>query len=295
MCRKAILVAVAVALSALTGNEAPAIDEQTSTVPPEGEETDSPTTDGMARDMTPESDSLGLNLSLELASAYSFRGINVFQADSQHDVHARLSPSVTWSVGDTGVWFNTWGAFQLNGPNRRDLVLEGLGREFDLSVGYDHECLDGAVVLSAAFTGYLYPFADAEVAGTGTPTWLEPMAGVTWEMFASLGLTITYMTHLQPVLAGWDYLYVNPTASLSLPLDDRMALEPGLSAGWKVWVDGPAWQDNTADVTVDLNAPATVGPATVTAGAHVTWTNLEDTSLVDEAFVWGSIAAAVDW
>ena len=243
----------------------------------------------------PEPASHGLNFALDLASAYNFRGLNIFQADSQHDLHALLAPSVTFSVGDTGLWLNYWGAFQLNGPNRQDLILEGVGQEVDLSIGYDQELLEGDLMLSAAFVSYLYPFADPDLAGTGTPTWLEPMAGITWETFASLGLSISYMTHLQQVLAGWDYLYVNPTASMNFPLGDRAALEPGISAGWKVWTDGPAWQDNTADVTLDLDIPVEAGSTTLTAGLHVTWTNLEDTALLDQTFAWGSLGASMDW
>ncbi len=241
------------------------------------------------------SSSPGLTFTLDLATAYQFRGTNVFQSSRQQDFHGLLAPGVSWAVGDTGLWVGYWGAFQLNGPNRRDLVLEGVGHETDLSLGYDQELLEGDLVLGATLVAYLYVFADPEEAGTRMPLWIEPMASVTWDTAATLGLVLSYFTHVQEALVGYDYVYVNPSASRSIPLGDSLSLEPGCTAGIKLWTGGDRERDNTVDATADLTLAIDAGPLTLTPGVHLTWTNLEAVSLAGEAFVWGSVGASLEW
>ena len=47
----------------------------------------------------PEPRQIGLTIGLEVASAYCFRGLNVFQSDSQLDPHLLFAPALSYAVG----------------------------------------------------------------------------------------------------------------------------------------------------------------------------------------------------
>ncbi len=235
------------------------------------------------------------SVSLDVATAYSFRGINVFQAQGQHDRHMLLAPAATWSVGDTGVWVGYWGAYQLNGDNRSYLVDAGYGRETDVTLGFDKDLEDGWGTLSLSLVAYLYPFADPELGGAHVPTWLEPMVGLVLDRQVELSLVVSYFTHVQKALDGGDYVYFNPTVARTFPLREHWDLRAALSAGAKLWADGPTWQDNTVDATGSVTVSYSRGAWSVTPGLHGTWTNLGGLAIQDQAFAWGDLGVSVEW
>ncbi len=67
----------------------------------------------------------GINLDFGFASAYLFRGINMFQNNGQMNQHTLLAPSITWQVFDTGLSIGYIGVYQLNGGNTSKLIDAG--------------------------------------------------------------------------------------------------------------------------------------------------------------------------
>lgn len=228
-----------------------------------------------------------------VATAYAFRGLNVFQASGQSDAHALLAPAVTATLGDSGVSLGWWGAYQISGANAASLVESGLGAETDLFATWTTQPADG-VAVSATFTGYLYPFAAAEAAGTAAPIYVEPSAKVTWSTAVDLGLSAAYMHGVQDALATWRYVYLRPTVSrnVALPADFTLGLSAG--AGWKGFV-GPTTPDgNVWDATVDVSlTKAFEGGFYLTPSAHAVWTDLPTESFAGESFAWFGLNAGV--
>ena len=234
-----------------------------------------------------------LRLELGLASAYGWRGDNVFAKDSQSDDHALLAPGATWTLGGTGLSLGYWGAFQWTGDNADQLIVEGVGHEQDLFAIYHIEPAE-ALSIDGSLTAYLYPFADPDTVGTSTPTYLEPGLKLTAHGPLDLSLLLTYMAGLQEPLAAGRYLYANPRLSRSLALSDDKALALGAGAGFKRFSTDPeALRDNTVDITLDAALDYKKGAATFSPHVHAAWTNLAAAPSGMGAFVWAGITAAV--
>jgi hypothetical protein len=64
-----------------------------------------------------EAKGIGLNLDVEVASTYLFRGLNLYRDADEQELrqYPRLSPGVAWKIFDTGLTISYWGAFQLGG------------------------------------------------------------------------------------------------------------------------------------------------------------------------------------
>jgi len=154
---------------------------------------------------------ISLTMAIDTETAYVFRGLNIFQGAGQHDPNAILAPELTWSFGDSGLWLDYWGAYQISGDNISQLVDEGLGMEQDFTLGYDRDLNENGLALSARLICYLYPFADPDVAGVTMPSYLEPGITLSLSRSADFGFGISYMTNTQSELAGTAYLYLNPT------------------------------------------------------------------------------------
>ena len=46
---------------------------------------------------------VGINFDVGFATAYVFRGLNIFMDDDQRDQNMLISPGITWSIFDTGL------------------------------------------------------------------------------------------------------------------------------------------------------------------------------------------------
>jgi hypothetical protein len=236
---------------------------------------------------------IGLTLGVGVETAYYFRGLNVFKADSQRDMHGLFEPSLTYAVPGTGLSLGYWGGYQVNGGNSTDLIAAGIGHEQDVIVRYAGELVKG-LTLAGILTGYLYPFADEEVVGTAVPTYLEPGLSLTYAGPLDLGLAISYMAGVQDALANGRYLYLNPTVGKVFDLSGIADLAMGVGFGFKLYNYPSRMPDNRFDVRFDWGVPLDLGGGlTVTPGVHFGWTELHAQAPVDGYFVWASLLSAL--
>jgi hypothetical protein len=230
---------------------------------------------------------LGLSLTLTYATAYVFRGTNVFQTSSQMDQRGLLAPGIAWSIFDTGLSIGYWGAFQLYGENRRALIDGALGHEQDLYLSYDFEIIGEALTGAASLYWYFYPFADPAVTGSRLPSYLEPILSITGSWLVDVTLELTYM---HQVGSRWWVFYVHPSISKELELHPMVSLGLTFGFGYKVFNDPLASRDNVWDVALDV--ALTISPLDwfyVTPAVHAGWTNFEERSFEDEYIIWGSL------
>jgi hypothetical protein len=254
-------------------------------------------------------ESAGVNIELQFATAYVFRGQNVFQSSSQHDPYFLLAPGISWAVADSGVTIGYWSAYQVNGNNIKDNIDAALGVEQDLYVSYDLE-LPYDLALALSFMGYLYPAADPDVAGATMPTYLEPGVSFTYSPGIDLGIAVSYLAGVQEAesIADYRYLYLNPSVGKTFELSDEIGLELRAGYGFKYFNSGNEGRDNIHDVLVSAALPVNPGGgiAYATPGLAAAWTNIEDVfdeetgeldeekSFGDGFVVWASLALGVD-
>lgn len=242
-----------------------------------------------------EPEPLGLTLDLGFASAYNFRGLNMFQSSSQWNQNAFLAPSVTWAVGDSGLSLGYWGAFQVVGPNIGSVVDAGIGAEQDLIISYSRPLSEG-LSAGAGFTAYLYPFADAAVAGTRLPTYLEPALFATLTSKVDLGMRVAYYHGVQSAVSAYRYVYLNPTAGKTFALAERVSLAVSGSLGYKLFTDRSTEvsQANRVDLLFSVGAPIdVVGGFYLKPSVSWAWTDLPDRSARNEMLVYGGVNAGV--
>lgn len=236
---------------------------------------------------------LQLNLDLGVLSAYVFRGINVFQDDSQHDQTLFLAPAATLSIGDTGLSIGYWGAYQVTGDDIGDKNDAGLGAEQNLILGYEL-ALNETLALNAGFTYYFFPFADSDVAGTSVPSYLEPAVGLAWAGPVDLSMNVSYFYGVQEAIEAGRYVYFNPRVAKNVPLNQMLELDLDGGAGYKLFNDSDI-DDNTWDVI--LKAALTITPQPsyyITPSISLAWTNLESESFGDELVVFGGVNVGVN-
>jgi hypothetical protein len=232
-----------------------------------------------ASEVPTASEEMGLNLDVGFATAYVYRGWNVFQREFQTDPHMLLAPGATWAIGDSGVTVGYWAAYQLTGANTGANTDGALNAEQDLFVTYDLE-LPQDVTMSFGLTAYAYPVADAAVIGASVPLYFEPAIAWTYATAVDLGLAVSYLAGVQnqPDIWGLSYLYLNPSVAKSLELSENLGLELGLGYGFKLFNEGIEGRDNVHDVTLTAALPVHPGGPTayVAPGIGVAWTNVED-------------------
>lgn len=241
-----------------------------------------------------EDDGLGLSVGLGYASAYVWRGANVFTDGPQADQNMLLGPSLTWSVGDTGLYAGWWGGFQLNGDNRADNVAAGIGAEQDLSIGWERDLTD-TVAINIGATGFLYPLATEAAAGSDFPFYLDFGAGVGWSGPVDLGVQVSWFQATQPALTGFEHLYLNPSIGYAWEPSDAWSLEAALGLGYKLpfAADIP---ENRWDVAFMVGAPIAVGgPVWVSPCLGMAWTDLSGLGVRDEIAPWGALDLGADF
>jgi uncharacterized protein (TIGR02001 family) len=241
-----------------------------------------------------EDDGIGLSLGVGYASAYVWRGANVFSDGEQADQNMLLGPTVTWSVGDTGLYLGWWGGFQLNGSNRAANLESGVGAEQDLYVGYERD-LTETLSMNVGLLGYGYPLATEAAAGAEFPFYLDVSAGLGWSGPVDLGFQATWFQAIQSALVGGEHLYLNPTVAYALEPSEVWSLEASLGLGYKQSF-GAEIAENRWDVTLLVGAPIAVGgPVWVSPGFGVAWTDLADEGLLGEFTPWGALDVGADF
>ncbi|MGC4067338.1 MAG: hypothetical protein QM784_22385 [Polyangiaceae bacterium] len=150
------------------------------------------TTTAEASQPPPSGTPQSLTLDLGVASAYVWRGINLWgpESDSQN---LSLYPSITFARGALTAFY--WGGYQLTGRTKGANLDGAVGAEQDLGVTY-------AVPLSEKFslslwgTALLWPFADEKVVNTSLPASFEPGLTAIYVTFVSASFAVSYFRGL---------------------------------------------------------------------------------------------------
>jgi hypothetical protein len=221
-----------------------------------------------------------LNVDVEAASAYVWRGINMFGVDQNSQVFS-VFPSITATLGAVSLGY--WGAFQLSGDNKSALVDSGVGGQNNLILKYSG-WIDEDLAYSASLTYWLYPFADEEVAGTSTPMYLEPGAGISYLAGADLGLYVGYYRGLQSVTEPASFLYINPSIGKTFPVSADLGVAVGLSAGYKVFTNDPPAEDRVLDLALNLSMAIPVSDMYITPQLHAAYATRDEDVVPDPEF-----------
>ncbi|MBN2802619.1 MAG: hypothetical protein JXR91_05970 [Deltaproteobacteria bacterium] len=262
------------------------LDEQDADV--KGEDTAGEGAAETATDQAEEEDDLiGLSLSLGLASAYVFRGYNVFMENSQHDNNGLIAPGIEWAIGDSGVSVGYWGAYQISGNNHASNVAEGIGHEQDFYITWERELSDRTSIGASLFY-YMYPFAKEADAGTVNPSWLEPSIGAYFSGPFDLSFDLAYFAGLQEPLREYSYLYLNPGISKTFSPVDLLETTLGLSVGYKIFKDEPSKiSDNMFDIAFDWTFSVSISDSFgIDPGVHIAWSNFSGIPEGDEYLVF---------
>jgi hypothetical protein len=235
---------------------------------------------------TEEKKPIGINVDVGLASIYNFRGANVFMEKTLQDQNLAFSPSLTWSIFNTGLYLSYWGAYQVTGGNKSYLVDYGLGHEQDLILGYSKGFADDVVKLNLAFTYYFYPFADEDVAGTKNPSAIEPMAGISIATVLDLGFNVSYFHSVQEEISLYRYAYFNFSLGKSFSFNDTFGMSLGMGLGIKAWIendDGAKNDFNRFDLHFDWGLPINLTDRLYLKPAiHFSWTDLKTVAMEDD-------------
>lgn len=221
-----------------------------------------------------------LNLDLELASAYVWRGINMFGVDQNSQTFAAF-PALTAVFGQLSLGY--WGAFQLSGDNKSDLVDSGRGAQNNFILKYSGSLAED-LAYSAMLTYWLYPFADEEVAGTSTPMYLEPGFGISYLAGADLGLYVGYYRGLQDVTAPASFLYISPSVGKTIPVTSDLGLALSLSAGYKVYTEDPPVEDHVFDLGLNASIAIPFDDTYITPQVHAAYATRDEDVVPDAEF-----------
>jgi hypothetical protein len=241
-----------------------------------------------AKEEAPAPSAATVNIDVETASAYVWRGLNLF-GETYTTQNWSLFPSVTAVFGPVTVGY--WGAFQLTGDNKSAVVDGGVGAEQDLILAYNGSIADN-LTYSARLTYWIYPFADEAVAGTSTPMYLEPGVGVTYSTAADLGLYVGYYRGLQDATKDYSFIYINPTVAKTLPLSDTIALALGLSAGYKIHTGdylGSTDENDQFDLLANVGATLPFSDMYITPQVHAAYLSRNDFDFGDEFIAWAGV------
>lgn len=231
---------------------------------------------------------LGLTIDVGFATAYFYRGFNVFAGEAMTDQNGFVAPSLSWSTLDGKLQLGYWGAWQVMGGNVGQKLDEGLGGENDLTLSYDY-ALSESLTLSPGVGVFIYPLADEAVAGTRVPTVVEPTVALSWAGPVEVGLRCSYFLPVQQALLPTRHLYLNPTVGKSFALHRRVGLSASAGFGYKALA---SFEDNVLDLLATVGAPVSVWRLTVTPAVSFVWTNLEAQRLSEEVAVFGAVNVA---
>lgn len=237
---------------------------------------------------------IGLNLDMEVATVYVFRGLNVFKDKKQTDLTGAFFPSLTYTVPGVGFHVGYWGAYQMAGSNKGALVASGSGNEQDVVVGVTRD-LGKGVTLDGSLTWYLFPFAKKSVAGATMPTYLEPSLTVTWAGPVDLELKVLYFAGVQDAVKDWRYLYLRPRIGKTFTFNKWVGLATSLAFGYKLFNDRKKMTDNVYDIRFDWSLPINITDQFYLSPAvHVAWSNFKGVDSGDEFVIYGGMNVGVN-
>lgn len=187
-----------------------------------------------------------LEVSIDLLSAYVFRGYNVFQTESQREQKWVQRPRIIWTVPQTGLSIGYAAANQISGDNLVSNVAAGLGAEQDLFASYAFARRE-RVGLEAEAAVVGYPAADASKVGTSAPYFFSFSVEPRYRHLAFLYLG--YIAGFRPGPLEGSQGYVNPRFEKRFDFGERLELELQFGAGMKILQrDVTVVRDNMFDV-----------------------------------------------
>ncbi|MEQ1566507.1 MAG: hypothetical protein ABMA64_12770 [Myxococcota bacterium] len=229
-----------------------------------------------------------LEAGLTAASAYAYRGIDVFGASEGGA--GLLAPSLSLAAGEFEAgWFASFRAY---GAHADALVREGVGYEQNVFGAWSRE-LPSGLGIEAALTATAFPWADRAVTGAALPLWVEPAVALSADVGIGVALLVS---QLQGVSAGTNedsYSYGQLAVEHAVPVREGADVLLGAAAGAKRWNMGDQGRENTFDVDLswglDLHGE-TVG---ISPSAHLTWTNVPGASAGAETFTWVGVSSTL--
>jgi hypothetical protein len=236
-----------------------------------------------------------LNIDVEGSSAYVWRGTNIFGADQNTQAFS-VFPSVTATMGPLSLGY--WGAFQLSGDNKSALVDRGVGAENDFILKYSG-WLNDKLTYSAMLTYWVYPFANEEAAGTATPMYIEPGAGISYLTGADLGLYVGYYRALQTVNEPASFVYINPSVGKTFRLRNGIGFAFDVSAGYKIFTDDPPTKDRALDLGLHVSAAIPFNNMYITPQLHAAYVTRDEAAVPNAGFsdsfvAWAGVHVGYD-
>ncbi|MEQ1504701.1 MAG: hypothetical protein ABMB14_20845, partial [Myxococcota bacterium] len=166
---------------------------------------------------------LGLELGTGVASAYAYRGLDLFEGTAT-DPAMLVAPRLVLSRGD---WSGgVFASLQATGSQAAALIRAGVGLEQNAFVGYSRGLSD-RVSVDAALTGTFFPWATAADAGTRLPVVVEPLVTLTVDVGIELAATVSQLHGIQHAQIEGDYTYGGLAASRSFPLGPTASVDVG--------------------------------------------------------------------
>lgn len=242
-----------------------------------------------AAEKPPVAAPIGLNLDLGWASAYNFRGWNLYGGGNQLAQHGVMTPSARYVIGESGFAIQYISAYPTNGGNGRQLFDAGYAGEQDFVVSYT-KAPSKQVSVTGSLNAFVYPFARKPVAGTAAPTYLEPGAAVSYSSAVDLTFAASYFAGVQEVLAPYRYFYLRPAVQKKVVVSTRATLQGDLGIGYKIPTQEKS-KDNRVDVGADLKALIAVGSTYFAPGVNYAWSNFAGMS---GHMVFASLNAGLD-
>jgi hypothetical protein len=185
-------------------------------------------------------------VSLAFASAYVFRGINVFQAERQGEEKWVTKPRVVWT-DSTDRWSVGYSAtYQVTGDNLWENVDAGLGGDQILFADYEFRPAPRLTV-TPELGVYVYPWART------VPLIVEPSTELWYRGPVEVGAYVSYFYAARPGPLSEDYVYISSRVEKTLPITKQLELDFYLSAGLKLFRQQSGLgtsNDNFVDVLV---------------------------------------------
>ncbi len=237
-----------------------------------------------------EKEKLGIGLGATFGSAYSFRGLNLYKAKKQLDQAFQLAPWASYAMPHTGFVITYFSSYQAAGAAAAQNRKAGLSHEEDVILGYRFD-LPAHIALTPGFTGYAYPFATKEAAGTNVPIYIEPSFDFFWASgVVDVDVQGSYFHGIQSALKNYRYGYLHAQLGRTAAIKPWVGVETAVGYGHKIYVENVS--ENRDDVSARIGVPFTLSDAVLKPALNWAWTNLKDQSMGQEYFVFGSLDAS---
>ncbi len=207
---------------------------------------------------------------LDYASAYVFRGENVFKENSQADENGVAQPRFIWMPPGTGFSMGYAAAYQLNGGNLRQNLRDGVSGEQDLFFDYDYKPVRH-LTISGEVAMWAFPVSP------DVPLFFEGSVEARWVGPVELGLYAGYLFAARTGSFSDDHFYLSPHIERSFELHEKVELTTRFSAGWKFFKMKPLpLKTNALDLLLTETLSYSLSDAiTIAAKVGLAWTNLE--------------------